>query len=179
MVCTNPEKSSDLEIYWVVRLATFSRYEIHHLSYIMLLLINDRNINLDFVPSGQRDSILSTLSEIFDDVILQNITNTDAFKTLNLLARHAISIYCLHHRESESLFLVKAEIYSVNVYISFIGIIIVFEIELKRKNVQMYEPKLAEVEVTQDYNIDNFLITFVFLYYLYLTFYLYLYLLTF
>lgn len=45
----------------------------------MLLLINDININLNLVPNGQGESMLSTLSETLDDVIPQSITNIDAF----------------------------------------------------------------------------------------------------
>lgn len=155
IVCTNPEQSFDIEFSGVGRLTTSSRCEIHHLNSIMSPLINDKNTNLDLVPSSQGDNKLSTLLETLDDVIPQSITNTDAFKTLELLARHAMSIDRLHHKASKHLIFVALEVHIVIVYVSLIGIIIIIVIIFKRKNVKMYKPELAEIEATQDISTDN------------------------
>lgn len=92
ITCINPEQSFNIEISGTGRLTISSKCEIHNLGSIMLAIDNDKEINLDLVPSGSMNNLILTLSKILEDLIPQSITNTNLLKTFDSLARYAISI---------------------------------------------------------------------------------------
>lgn len=102
ITCINLEQSFNIEIYGTGRLTIPSKCEIHDLKSIMLEIDNNKEIDLDLVPSGSMNNLILTLSRILDNLILQSITNTNELKTFDSLARYAISINNLCHKSSET-----------------------------------------------------------------------------
>jgi len=121
----------------------------------MLPLNINNNIDLDLIPSGQMDNIMYTLSKVLDNLIPQNITNRNLFKTFDSVARHAIGIDNLRHKGSELYLVVKPEIHFVIIYVFMVSFIILIIVILRKKKVKLYEPELSEIQTEQDNKSEN------------------------
>lgn len=108
------------------------------------------------IPISNTNIIRSLLSETLKNVIPQNITNVNLFKSLQLIAFKSEDISNLQNKNKEQFIIVKHEthfiiLYTLLIIFAIIFILIIFQ--YKGKIIKMYKPEITDNSSTSDNNM--------------------------
>jgi hypothetical protein len=136
-------------------LSTSPNCEIHTTNSIMLPRKGNIDVDLDLIPENLNTNSLHLLAETLKYIVPQNLTNVKVINDFVELARKALNVNELAHKDTNTPLILKVEFNIIMLYtlICIIIVVCILIIKTKNKTIRVYEPELA-INSTKD-NIDK------------------------